>query len=128
MSQWNDGIFHSDCTQIFSKMIRECEIFMKFYGFADPSSISCRKRPWLHPLPCFSGQHYENIVQALHKDLAATLHQDGRKCLTILLCAIIDNEVTGRGTLPKNDPERRILTENCSELRISTPSPLMTPT
>ena len=38
---------------------------MKFQGFADPSSVSCKKG-------CghisFSGQHYENIFQALHKN------------------------------------------------------------
>ena len=39
---------------------------MKFYGFVDPSSVSCKKRSWSHP--CFSGQHYENIFQALHKN------------------------------------------------------------
>ena len=39
---------------------------MKFYGFAGPSSLSFKKRSWSDR--CFSGQHYENIFKALHKN------------------------------------------------------------
>ena len=39
---------------------------MTFYGFADPSSLSCKKRSWSHL--CFAGQHFENIFKALDKN------------------------------------------------------------
>ena len=78
---------------------------MKFFGFADPSSVVLQKRSWSHPN--FSGQHYENIFQALHKNF--NCHSPplstwmDRKCLTILICAIIGKEVAGHGTLAKTD-------------------------
>ena len=70
---------------------------MKFYRFADPSSVALQKRSWSHL--SFSGQHYENIFQALHENFN---WMDG-KCLTMLICAIIGKEVAGHGTLAKTD-------------------------
>ena len=78
---------------------------MKFYGFADPSSVVLQKRSWSHLN--FSGQHYENSFQALHKNFNChspplCIWMDG-KHLTILICAIIGKEVAVHGTLAKTE-------------------------
>ena len=77
---------------------------MKFYGFADPLSVVLQKKSWSHLNS--SGQLYENIFQALHKNFNChspplSTWMDG-KCLTILICAII-GKVAGHGTLAKTD-------------------------
>ena len=53
---------------------------MKFYKFADPSSVVLQKRSWSDLN--FSGQHYENIFQALHKNF---------NCLSPLFCTWMDH-------------------------------------
>ena len=82
---------------------------MKFYRFADPSSVALQKRSWSHLN--FSGQHYENIFQALHKNFNChsppfSTWMNG-KCLTIIICAIIGKKVAGHGTLAKTDRNGR---------------------
>ena len=77
---------------------------MKFYGFFGSSNCCLvKERSWSHL--CFSGQHHENIFQALHKNfnrhslpLSTKINEK-----TILVCAIIDNKVAGSGTLAKSD-------------------------
>ena len=67
--------------------------------------LSCKKGRG--NISVFSGQHYENIFQALHKNFNChfsplSTWMDGKR-LTILIYAIIGKEVAGHETLAKTD-------------------------
>ena len=89
--------------------------------------LSCKKRSWSHL--CFSGQHYENIFQALHKNFKChypPLFGWVKMSDNTNLCHHFHNKVAGRGTLAKNDRNGGF------ELKIAWNggflTPLMTPT
>ena len=133
----NHGILNLYQTRIFSKMISgifmrnaECGIFMEFYGFSDPSSVSCKKRSLSHLR--LSGQHYEKIFKALHKNFnfhTLPLFPTGWMKMSkknTNLCNPILITKSGMRNFGQKRLERGISTENRAELRISIP--LMTPT
>ena len=68
--------------------------------------LSCKKRSWSHL--CFSGQHYENIFQALHKNMLGAiilLFSPGwvKMSNNTNLCHHFYDKVAGHGNLAKND-------------------------